>query len=231
MSSPSSTSSAHALFAQIREDLASLIDRIVNHRYLDMLESRGVSREGLKLLATQQYKIVTNALRNTALMVSRFGHLPSRKLLNDFLQAEVAVQEPIRAFAQALGLSEDDLQQAKALPDAMAFAHYETHLCLYGSDADLITAFFFDAQVWIKNATRLSKSLQRSYGFSPESVRFFEMYVDYQSKEEDVIPLVQMALDRGVPGPQIYEATRLLLEYELRFWDAMAAASDEGRAA
>jgi thiaminase len=227
VSNASSTPTAQALFDQIRHDLAPLMERIVTHRYLDMLERKEVPREALKPLATQQYLIVSNAIRNMALLVSRFAHLPSKKKLNEFLQAEFVVQDAVLAFAEAVGLSEEALRQAQVLPDAMAFSYYQTFLCLYGCDADLITAFFFDAQVWIKNALRVGQALRNSYGLSKEAVRFFEMYVNYEAAEDEVIPLVQAALDRGIPAHQIYEATRLLLEYELRYWDAMAAASAE----
>jgi len=40
-----------------------------------------------------------------------------------------------------------------------------------------------------------------------------------------VLPPLQAALERGVPAAQIQESTRLLLEYELCFWNAMAKAS------
>lgn len=225
MSNHPFTSTASGLLEQIRSDLAPLIKKITTHPYLDALEQGRVPKESLKVLATQQYTIVSNGIRNIALIVSRFGHLPSRKVLNDFLQAEFAVHEAVRKFAKAIGLGEDELQQAKILPGALMFSYYETFICLYGSDADLIMAFFFDAQVWIANARRVSKALQAHYGLSQEDVTFFEMYANYQASEGEVIPPVQAALDRGVPAHQIYEATRLLLEYELRFWDALAEAA------
>lgn len=225
MSDQASIPTAGALLEQIRLDLEPLIKKIVTHPYLDALEQKKVPKESLKLLATQQYTIVSNGIRNIALIVSRFGHLPSRKLLNDFLQAEFAVHEAVRKFAKAIGLEENELQQARILPEALMFSYYETFVCLYGSDADLIMAFFFDAQVWIANARRVSKALQTQYGLSQEDVTFFEMYANYQASESEVIPPVQAALDRGVPARQIYEATRLLLEYELRFWNALAEAA------
>jgi hypothetical protein len=79
--------------------------------------------------------------------------------------------------------------------------------------------------VWISNARRVSRALQTHYGLSQEAVTFFDMYANYQPSESTVIPPVQAALNRGVPAFQIREATRLLLEYELAFWDAMAEAA------
>jgi thiaminase len=228
MSDQLSVTTASDLLEQLQRDVEPLIQRITAHPYLAALERHQVPEDGIKLLATQQHWIVTNGIRNIALLVSRFGQEPSRKVLNDFLQAEFAVHEAVQRFAQAVGLSEPDLQQARIVPGALMFSYYETFLCLYGSDADLITAFFFDAQVWIRNARRVSQALQTQYHLRQADVTFFEMYANYQPSEEAVLPPLAAALERGVPAHQIREATRLLLEYELSFWDAMAEAA--GRA-
>jgi thiaminase len=215
----------HALLEQIRLEVEPLTRKITAHPYLEALEQHRVPEDALRPLATQQYLIVTNGIRNMALTVSRFGHLPSRKVLNDFLQAEFAVHAAVQQFDQAIGLGDQDLQQARPLPGALMFSYYETFVCLYASDADLITAFFFDAQVWIRNARRVSQALQTRYHLSPEAVTFFEMYANYQASEETVVPCLDAALERGVPADQIRESTRLLLAYELSFWDAMAEAA------
>ncbi len=221
-----SSPDATQVLQQIRQSVGPLMARIVSHPYLEMLEQGKAGREALKILATQQYLIVSNGIRNLALMLARFGDLPSRTILNDFVQAEFAVHEAVQRYARALGLEQQDLQRAQALPGALMFSYYETFLCLYGSDADLITAFFFDAQVWVPNARRVSRALQNRYHLSQEDVTFFEMYANYQPSEEKVIPPLQAALERGVPAEQVQEATRLLLEYELCFWDAMAEATN-----
>jgi thiaminase len=213
------------LIRRIRADLQPLMQAIQSHRYLDALEAGRVQRESLKVLAAQQYHIVTNGIMNIALMVSRFGNLPSRGLLNFFLQAEFEVREAIVRFAQTLGMDEDELKQSEVVAGALPFSYYETYLCFYRSDAELIAAFLFDAEVWINNARRISKALQERYDFTADSVQFFEMYANYQASDEQAIPPVQAALDRGVSEQEIRQAVRLLLEYELMFWDAMAASS------
>jgi thiaminase len=236
------------LLQDLRRELHPLLQSIVTHRYVQALEDGRVPREALKTLATQQYHIVSQGLQNIALLLARYGHLPSRKKLNEFLQAEFAVREAVLSFAEALGLSEAELQAAPKLLEALMFSYYETFICLYGTDADLITAFYFDAQVWIANAMRVSRALQTHYGLSREAVRFFEMYANYQPKDDEVLPYIQsalergaslgncpgckpdelnlqLALERGVAAQQIRESTRLLLESEWHFWEAMARAA------
>ena len=94
------------LLQDLRRELHPLLQSIVTHRYVQALEDGRVPREALKTLATQQYHIVSQGLQNIALLLARYGHLPSRKKLNEFLQAEFAVREAVLSFAEALGLSE-----------------------------------------------------------------------------------------------------------------------------
>ncbi len=218
----SSTVSAADLIGAIRSELQPLMNSIRNHRYLDGLEAGRVPSEHLRTLAAQQYHIVTNGIMNIALITARFGNLPSREMLNFFLQAEFEVNRAIVQFANAMGMSKADLDSAPILAGALPFSYFETYLCFYRSDAELITAFLFDAEVWISNARRVSNALQQNYGLSQSDVQFFEMYANYQASEEQVYPPVQAALQRGIPAEQIRQSARLLLEYEKMFWDAMA---------
>lgn len=229
-------------------ELRPLLERIVTHRFVAALEQGTVPKEVLKVLAAQQYKIVSRGLQNTALLLSRFGDRPSRTKLQQFLEAEYAVQEAVLVFAAALGLKEEDLWRAPAVLEAQMFSYYETFVCLYGTDAELITGLYFDAKVWIANAGRVSRALQQRYGFTPETTRFFDMYANYLPQDEETLPYIQAALERGValgdcPGctiddvslqaglqrgiaaVQIRDSVRLLLEAEWYFWEAMARAA------
>ncbi len=233
------------LIGELRQELQPLLQSIITHRFVAALEEGRVPPSALRVLAAQQFHIVSQGLQNIALLLSRFGHLPSRKKLNEFLQAEFAVREAVLVFAKALGLDEAALQAEPKILEALIFSYYETFVCVYGTDADLITAFYFDAQVWIANALRVSRALQTHYGLSREDVAFFEMYANYQPKDEEVLPYIQsalergaslgdcpgckpdevnlqLALERGVTAQQIRESTRLLLEGEWHFWEAMA---------
>lgn len=241
----SENSAASTLLAEIRQELRPLLDRIVTHRYLDALEAGTVPRAALEVLAAQQYKIVTHGIQNIALLLSRFGDRPSRRKLHEFLAAEFAVRDAVLAFAEGLGLDEATLWRAPAVLEAQMFSYYETFLCLYGTDAELIAAFYFDAQVWIANAARVSKALQQRYGLSKQATHFFDMYANYLPADADTMPYIQMALERGLPlgdcpgckadegsiqgeldrglaAAQIRESVRLLLEAEWHFWEAMA---------
>ena len=79
MSDHFSVTTAGDLLEQIRSGFRPPHEADYTHPYLDALDQKRVPQESLKLLATQQYLIVTDGIRNIALIVSRFGHLPSKK--------------------------------------------------------------------------------------------------------------------------------------------------------
>ncbi|MCS7247515.1 MAG: hypothetical protein NZ840_04650 [Anaerolineales bacterium] len=214
--------SALDLIQQTRQQLEPLIQQITTHRYLDALAEKRVSLSALQILATQQYHTVTGGIRNIALIVSRYGHLPSRAILNEFLQAEFVVWERIPAFAEALGLPREQLPQAPKLAKAMMFSYFISHVCLYGCDGDLILAFRFDSEVWIQNSLRVYEALRSQYQLSADQAEFFKIYEHYRETDERVSPYIQDALARGESAAQMQETARLMLEYELSFWDAMA---------
>ncbi|MCX8061574.1 MAG: hypothetical protein N3D16_03220 [Anaerolineales bacterium] len=214
--------SALELIQNTRLQLEPLMEQITNHRFLDALAAKQVSLSALQTFASQQYHIVTSGIRNIALLVSRYGHLPSRTILNDFLQAEFVVRDRIPAFAEAVGLFREQLPTTPKLAKAMMFSYFISSVCLYGCDADLILAFRFDSEVWIQNSLRVYQALRSQYKLTAEQAEFFKIYENYREADERVSHYIQDALDRGESAAQMEETARLLLEYELSFWDAMA---------
>ena len=45
------------------------------------------------------------------------------------------------------------------------------------------------------------------------------------SFEQEALGIIQNGLDRGVPARLIHRAARMLQNYELMYWDAMAGAT------
>lgn len=220
--SDSNQQAALELIEQTRLQLTPLMDQINNHRFLDALVAKQIPLSALQTFAAQQYHIVTSGIRNIALLVNRYGHLPSRTILNDFLQAEFVVRERISAFAEAVGIFKEQLPQTPKLAKAMMFSYFIAYVCLYGCDADLILAFRFDSEVWIQNSLRVYRALRSKYKLTAAQAEFFKVYQNYREADERVSPYIQAALERGESAAQMQETARLLLEYELSFWDAMA---------
>ena len=71
----------------------------------------------------------------------------------------------------------------------------------------------------------MSTALHEKYGFAPSALAFFDLFAGMPSFDQEVLLIIQNALDRGVPAQLIHRAARMLQGYELMFWDAMADAA------
>jgi hypothetical protein len=68
----------------------------------------------------------------------------------------------------------------------------------------------------------MRKALHQTYGIAEPALAFFDLFANMPSFEAEAMDIVQRALDRGVSGPLIHRAARMLQSYELMFWNAMA---------
>jgi thiaminase len=216
---------ARQLIEKIRTELKPLDEKIVRHRYLEALETGRVARGSLGIFTGQQYHILASDLRSIALLLSRHGNLPSRPYLLGVLEGENAAFEAIAKFAQALGMSDDELRASEPIPACLAYGAFVAWLALYGSDAELAAAFTVNFAAWGSNCGRMSRALKAQYDFSAEAVAFFDLFANLPLADDTVVATIQHGLGRGVAPALIHRAARLLQGYELMFWDGIAEAA------
>ncbi len=209
------------LVEQIRSDLKPLEGRILHHPYLDALDKGQVKRKSLKVFAGQQYHVIGSDLRSVAQLVSRHGHLPSRRFLLGVLEGETAAFEELLQFGAALGMTEGALKAFEPLPGGHAYCAFVAWLSLYGSDAELAAAFLLNFAAWGANCGRMSKALTEQYDFLEADVEFFDRFANLPPFEEEALLVIQGGLDRGIAPALIVRAARLLQAYELMYWDAI----------
>jgi TENA/THI-4/PQQC family len=218
-------SDALHLVAQVRSDLKPIEMRIAGHAYLKALEESRVHRDSLKVFVGQQHHIISSDLRSIALILSRQGMLPSRDFLMNLLQGEATALDALHAFAGTLALNVSDLEDFEPLPAAHAYCTFVAWLALYGSDAELASAFLLNFPAWGSNCGRMRKALHDKYGIASSALAFFDLFANMPSFEKEALSIIQNGLDRGVPARLIHQAARILQGYELMFWDAMASAA------
>src|SRR5713101_4461841 len=210
---------------RIRSDLRPLEKQILGHSYLKALEEGRLQRDQLKVFALQQHQIISSDLRSIALIVSRQGMLPSRRFLMSVLQGEAAALDALHAFADALGLDASDLEVLEPLPAAHTYCAFVAWLALYGSDAELAGAFLINFPAWGANCGRMRNALHEKYDVAPSALGFFDLFANMPSFEQETLGIIQNGLDRSVPARLIHRAARMLQNYELMYWDAMAGAA------
>jgi thiaminase len=219
---------ARTLVAEIRDELEGIDARMRQHPYVLAVEAGRVPRDRLRLFAGEQRAIIESDLRSVAYLVSRFGASDSRDYFLGVLQGERAAWEALGAFARALEMSDDELRAYEPMPGAHAYTAYMAWLALYGSDAAVAAAYLINFPAWGEMCGRMSRALQRRYGFGAADVAFFDHFATPPpNAEADALAVIEGGLAAGADPLLVRRAVRLLQGYELMFWDTLHAASGD----
>ena len=222
--------SAAGVMTDIRRDLEPLASAVRRHRYLDALATGTIPRERLRVFAGEQYHIIKNDMRSFALLLSRQEDADVRRFLLGSVEYEAAAFEAVFPFAGALGLSESDLEGYEPLPGAHAYTAFLGATAMYGSPADMAGALIVDLEGWGGNCARMSVILKDKYGFRGAEVAFFDHFA---AEDPTFEPRSLALIDRFMAASARPEAlarsigrtARLMISYELMYWDAVYEAS------
>jgi thiaminase len=205
----------------IQDNLSKTIDMILNHSYIVALENKEISREKLEIFVYEQYHIISNDRRNFALMISKASYNTAMELFLDCLFAEVNALKNLLFMAEELGISRSKLESYEPLAGCYAYTNYLTRLAVYGSDAEILTAILIDLPVWGANCSKISFALKKNYDFTNDSCTFLDKFVTPLS--EEFINKSNGLIISSLPlkEKEIYTAARLILDYELSFWNTI----------
>ena len=217
---------ASELIDTIREDLAGLSQRIRNHPYVRALATGRIPREKLRLFAGEQYHIIKNDVRSFSLLLSRQEDHEVRRFFLDSVPYEAAALDALLDFAAALGMSAADLEAYEPLPGAHAYTAFLALTAVHGSAAEMAGAFVIDMDGWGGNCREMSRILRESYGFGQADVRFFDHFAtEDPTFEPRSLAVVEAGLRAGVSPAAVRRTSRLMLSYELLYWDTLCEAS------
>jgi thiaminase len=202
-------------------ELFTTIDAIHNHGYIDALDIHEIRKEKLKIFICEQYHIISNDRRNFALMISKASSDRASMLFTDCLHVEMDALVNLIIMAKELNIDDKKLENYEPLAGCQAYTNYLTRLAIYGSDVEILTALLIDLPVWGANCDKISYILKKNYGFSQQSCVFLDKFAcplpeDFILKSKDLI-------DIAVPkyGKGLCYVSKILLDYELLFWDTI----------
>ena len=209
------------LIEQIRSDLSNTIDAIINHQYLDALEKKEINRVKLEIFVCEQYQIISNDKRNFAFMISRASSDVASKLFIDCLDEELNALGNLTIMAEELIIDKRKIETYEQLAGCQAYTNYLTRLAVYGSDAEILTAILIDLPVWGANCSKISSILKKNYGFSEKSCIFLDNFArplpeKFVNKSKELIEIAILKHEKC-----LHTAARLILDYELFFWDTI----------
>jgi len=210
---------ARRLIEQLRAELKPVDDQIAAAPFLTALENHQVSLDSLRAFTGEQYNILRSDLRSNAQMVSRFGAQPHGAFFLDLTTGEAEARKLILDFAQALGMTEADLQAYEPRPGAQTYPSYAAWLAFYGSQSDIAAAYLLNFPVFGANTGRMAVALRERYGFSAQATAFFDYFAFLPpSFETDALNVIQDGLNNCASVRDVRRSARLLQAYEKDFW-------------
>jgi len=218
--------SAQELVLALRNELAPTSDKIRHHPYITALENGGITKDRLRLFAGEQFHIIRHDLRSFALLLSRQADPFVSRFLRGSVAYEAAALDALPGFAQALGMTQADLVAYEPLPEAHAYTAFLALTAVHHSAAEMAAAFVIDLEGWGGNCGAMSRILKERYGLSQSAVAFFDHFAAEDPEfEANSLQVVEIGLRAGVEPTEIGHTSRLMLEYELMYWDGVFKAS------
>ena len=154
-------------------------------------------------------------------MISKVSDEISTDLFFDCLSAEVKALKNLVLMAEELGISRGKIESYEPLAGCHAYTNYLTWLAVYGSDTEILAAIIVDFPVWGANCSKISSFLKKGYGFTDSSCIFLDQFAlplpkEFIEKSNDLISSNLPRKER-----EIQRATRLILDYELLYWNTI----------
>lgn len=207
----------------LQRNLSNIIDAIIDHPYIHTLEKKQISKDKLEIFICEQYHIITNDKRNFAFMISKTANDTARKLFTDCLNAELNALGNLMVFAETLNINKIKIESYEPLSGCQSYTNYLTKLAVYGSDAEILAALLIDLPIWGDNCGKMSYILQKNYGFNKKSCIFLDNFAStlpekFINKSKE---LIMSSISIPLNEKRIYISTRLILDYELTFWDTI----------
>lgn len=213
----------NSFIGEITHKYIGTIGKILHHPYLISIDNKQVTREDLKIFVFEQYHIISNDKRNFALAAERtsISNPKYADLFKDCHSLESAALKNLVLLQNELNLDINHVKSYEPLAGCQAYTNYLTKLCSYGNDAEILVALLTDLPTWGENCRRFSTALKKKYKFSNESCRFLDGFASplpeqFLKKSNEVIELNLLAYRK-----EMETAARLILDYELMFWDTI----------
>ncbi len=213
--------SVNNFIGDVTRRFSILVGTILHHPYLSCVENQKLSTEDLKVFVCEQYHIISNDERNFAFVVSRTSNTLSGDLFQECLSFESSELENLVLLAKELNLDTAKLESYEPFAGCQAYTNYLTKLCLYGSEAEILVAMLTDLPIWGRNCKRISIALKKNYGFTEDSCIFLDKFA--APLPEEFLKKSNGVIESNLPDlkKEMETAARLILNYELMFWDTV----------
>lgn len=203
-----------------------------NHPLVAAADAGTMPLEVVKLILSEEYSIEKSDLRSMAAALARHGDAPaSRDFIQQSVDSEAVALQKLVAMAQVFVLSEEALSAYEPMPIAHAYSAYLAQLSNYGGAAAIAAGFAVNFPAYGQMCGRIRDALVAQYGYSQEDVSFLSWFAEPIPGYDDLAEkVISEGMLRGEQLCEIKESVRLLQGYEILFWDAVWAKSQDSHA-
>lgn len=210
------------LIAESRSAMISTEEQLLLHPYMEALEKKGLGKGKLPLFTVQQHYVMKYNVMGVEVARDRAASPNANDFMSEVVHNLRAASDALDHFGESLGLSTEMLYKGEPLSGAIAYSMYVYWLASKRTTAEFAAAFLVGMPSWGANCIRVGRALQANYGFAKKEIAFFDTFSVVSPELEKVgMEVIAEGLDHGVDTVLIRRSVRLLLRYELMFWDTM----------
>jgi thiaminase len=188
------------------------------NRLLPLLADKSASVSIMGALAAEERRVIHSDWRAFLTLAAKAQEPAARQFFSSLAGGEGLALDLVQPLIDATGFDE-----AGYTPQAgcQAYAAYVASLALNAEPIDALLALFANFAAFGEFCAEISRSLRTNYGF--DETRFFDFFATpVPELEATALAAIQAALDSGWDPAEARRHGRLLLDYELMFWNTLA---------
>lgn len=209
---------AMSLLKEVRDSLAPLNEKILDHPYIAEAEKGMLHLDKIKAFVANQYYTVSHDIKSLALMLSRSMAKRDADFFKNILNGDMEGLRLLAKLAESLGLSVQELEDYSAIPETATYAHYLAALACFALPGEQAMALIVNLPVWGSNCGKLSKALRERYDI--DETGFLDIFTSpMEEAEKKALQVMEEYLP--VRREHMKRAARLIQAYELMFWNGI----------
>lgn len=211
------TTSARAVLSQTQAELTPLPGA---NRLLPLVADGRAPVSVIAALAGEERHIIASDWRAFLTLAARAEEQSTRQFFSFLAGGESVALDLLVPLAEASGA---DLDSYTPQAGCQAYPAYVASLALNASPVDALLALFANFAAWGEYCAAIASSLRAHYGFDDRACAFFDFFAKpVPEPEQYALNAIQSALDVGWQPDEARRHGRMLLNYELMFWNTLA---------
>nr|WP_132112973.1 transcriptional regulator [Actinocrispum wychmicini] len=211
------TSSARAVLSELQNDLTPPTGA---NRLLAHLAEGAAPVAVIGALAAEERWIIQSDWRAFLTLAARATEPGARQFFSGLAGGEGLALDLVQPLIDAAKFDESSYESQAG---CQAYAAYVASLALNAEPVDAVLALFANFAAFGEFCAEIAKSLRANYGFDDHGAAFFDFFATPVAEpEQHALAAIQAALDTGWRPDEARRHGKLLLEYELMFWNTLA---------